>query len=447
MSFLFARCGGQEEPRIRIREPVARILSSISTGTVVSSVLPASESNPSLTDDSPWAPLRVPLFRAFWFASIVSNLGTWVHEVGASWLMTNLDASPEMVSAVRIAISVPTILLAIPAGVIADRVDRRMLLILTQLVLLITTSTLAAMTFNGMITSWMLLGLTFVIGLGTVLHVLNWQSTIPELVPKEQLSRAISLGSISFNLARAVGPAIGGVLIAFAGVWIAFAVNAVSFAGVLGVLFFWKRERKESSQGQSLIAALSEGLRFVRDEPVMRNVLIAVAAFLLPATALWSLLPLVARQQLGWQADGFGMLVTMLGVGAVVAARFLHWMHLRFGRDRTVTVAMMVFAVGMALIGLATNGWLAFLATFIMGGSWMMTLTTLNSTAQMKLPNELRARGMGCYITAVAISMATGALLWGQVAGSLGLAATQWIAAGTLVGTSLARMRLSLEAT
>ncbi len=173
------------------------------------------EQSPERTEsDSAWAPLAVPVFRAFWIASLVSNLGTWVHEVGAGWLMTRLDPTPEMVSAVRVAMSVPMLVLAIPAGVLADRFDRRRLLIVTQLLLFATTATLASLTFTDAITSWLLLGLTFVIGLGMVLHVLAWQSTIPMLVPRRQLSRAIALGSISFNLARAAGPALGGVLIA-----------------------------------------------------------------------------------------------------------------------------------------------------------------------------------------------------------------------------------------
>jgi MFS family permease len=396
-------------------------------------------------DASPWAPLRVSLFRAFWIASIFSNLGTWIHEVGAGWLMTNLDASPAMVSGVRIAIAVPTMLLAIPAGVLADRIDRRKLLILTQLVLFSTTATLASLTFTGVITSWSLLGLTFVMGLGTVLHVLTWQSTIPVLVPKDQLSRAVALGSISFNLARALGPAIGGVLIAFAGVWIAFAVNAISFAGVLIVLLRWKRETTESSRGLSFFEAASEGLRFVRSNRSLRNTMFGVFLFLMPATALWSLLPLIAREQLGWDADGFGLLVAMIGIGAVVAARFLHWMHLTLGRDRTVAVTMTLFSVGLMLMASTTSGAIALLSAFVMGGCWMMTLTTLNAVAQMQLPNEMRARGMGCYMTVVAMSMSLGALLWGQVAEHIGLTGTQWTAAVALVATAAMSLRFKIE--
>ncbi len=367
-----------------------------------------------VTSHSPWAPLRVPVFRAFWLASLVSNLGTWVHEVGAGWLMTNLDSSPEMVSAVRIALSAPTVLLAIPAGVIADRIDRRRLLIITQLILFSTTAVLAALTFSGAITSWTLLAFTFVMGLGTVLHVLTWQSTVPELVPIAQLPRAVALGSISFNLARAIGPAIGGVLIALAGVWIAFAVNALSFACVLVMLLYWRREQTESSLGMAYRDALLQGFQFVLRQPTMINVLLGVVLFLLPATALWSLLPLIARQQLGWDADGYGLLVTSIGIGAVFAARILHTLHRRIGLDRTVALAMVVFAIGLLVIGATATSAIVLTSAFMMGAAWMMTLTTLNATAQMTLPNHLRARGMGCYLTVVAVSMSVGAEYGGK---------------------------------
>lgn len=394
---------------------------------------------------SPWAPLNVPMFRAFWFASLVSNLGTWVHEVGAGWLMTNLDSSPEMVSAVRIALAAPTMVLAIPAGVLADRMDRRRLLIVTQLVLLSTTATLASLTYTGAINSWALLGLTFVIGLGTVLHVLTWQATIPALVPNQQISRAVALGSMSFNLARAIGPALGGILIALAGVWIAFAVNAVSFAGVLFVLLSWNRESTESARGVTYAHALREGIRFVSRNPTMRNVLAGVLLFLFPATALWSLLPLIARKQLGWDADGYGLMVTMLGIGAVCAARMLHALHDWMGRDWTVAGAMLVFAAGLFVLSGTTSGVTVLASSFAIGAGWMLTLTTLNATAQMTLPDELRARGMGCYMTVMAVGMSIGAFMWGQIAGSIGLASTQWAAAVTMIVTAAISLCFRLE--
>lgn len=386
----------------------------------------------SVEDSSPWAPLSVPLFRLFWMASLVSNLGTWVHEIGAGWLMASLDSSPQMVSAVRVAMSLPMTFLAIPAGVLADRIDRRRLLIITQLCLLGTTATLASLTWTGVITAWMLLLLTFVIGLGMVLHILTWQSTIPELVPRPQLSRAIALGSISFNLARSIGPAIGGILIAMAGPWIAFAANACSFAGVLLVLLTWKRETTESSGGVPYRQSLIEGIAYVRSEPTMRRTLLRLSMFMGPAAALWALLPLVAKERLGWGPDGFGLLVTMVGGGAVTAAWALHRLHAKFGVDRTIAMSTAVFAAGMFGMSMTQSGPWVLAAMFVMGASWMVSLTTLNSIAQMTLPNRLRARGMSCYVTVMAISMAGGSLVWGQLAGWFTVPGAQKIAAVTL---------------
>lgn len=394
---------------------------------------------------SAWAPLRVPLFRAFWLASLVSNLGTWVHEVGAGWLMTQLEGSPEMVASVRTAMSLPIVMLAIPAGVLADRIDRRRLLIITQWLLLSTTALLAALTFSGAITAWMLLGLTFVVGLGMVVHVPTWQASVPELVPRDQLPRAVALGSVSFNLARAVGPAIGGVLIAAAGIWMAFLVNAFSFAAVIAVLLSWRRETTESSRGLSFRLSLYQGVRYVIGKPMMRNVLIGVMLFVIPASALWSLLPLVARQRLDWDAGGFGLLVAMVGIGAVLAAWTLPtWQH-RFGLSRTRAGAMLLFAAGLAVMAATTNGTLAIISCLIMGGGWMMTLTTLNATAQVTLPGRMRARGMGCYLTAMAASMSLGSLIWGQVAGQVGVAVTQMSAAAALVLAAAVSFRFELR--
>ena len=267
---------------------------------------------------SPWLPLHNPIYRSFWIASFVSNVGTWMHEIGAGWLMTDLDASPQMVSAVRTAMATPIVLLAIPAGVLADRVDRRRLLLATQVLMLLTAASLAALTAAGVMTSWLLLGLTFLIGLGLTLHVPTWQASIPELVPRPQLSRAIALGSINFNLARSAGPAIAGALVAIAGSWIAFSFNAISFAGVIVVLLMWRRQGRESSRGLSYRKSLYQGLRYVYRNHQMRHVLVRLGLFVVPASALWGLLPLVARQRLDWGADGFGVLVTCVGGGALI---------------------------------------------------------------------------------------------------------------------------------
>ncbi|NND96179.1 MAG: MFS transporter [Pirellulaceae bacterium] len=408
-------------------------------------ILNASNADPAAAQDrSPWAPLRNPMFRAFWFASLVSNLGTWIHEVGAGWLMTNLDSSPEMVSAVRTAMAAPIVLLAIPAGVLADRIDRRKLLVVTQLILFATTATLASLTFADAITAWGLLGLTIVMGMGLVLHVPTWQAAIPEIVPKREMSRAVALGSISFNLARAAGPAVGGILIAMLGVWVAFAINALSFAGVIVVLLLWKRDAKESTRGLSFRLSLYQGVRFVGRNSSMRHVMLGVALFIVPGSALWSLLPLVAKQRLQWGADGFGLLVACVGIGAVVAAHQLTRLQSRFGSDRTVAGSMLLFALGLFVMSQSMVGAIVVAAAIVMGAGWMMTLTTLNATAQVTLPSRLRARGMSCYLTAMAVSMSTGSFLWGQVAGWTSLSTAQTIAAATIVVTAAISLRFHL---
>lgn len=395
--------------------------------------------------DSPWAPLAVPIFRTFWIASIVSNLGTWIHEVGAGWLMTQLDPSPEMVSAVRVTISSPTMLLAIPAGVLADRMDRRRLLIVTQWVLVASAASLSILTALGWITSWGLLALTLVTGMGMVLHILTWQSTIPILVPRPQLSRAIALGSISFNLARAAGPAIGGFLVATLGAWIAFAINGLSFLVVLDVLWKWKPEKTEAPREQVFMDSLREGFRFVLGQRKMRNVLLNLMLFLMPATAMWSLLPLLAHQHLGWTASGYGLLVTAFGIGAVCAAQLMHRLHRRLKHDRTIALAMLLFAVAWLVMAVTSLTSIILLAAVVMGACWMLTMTTLNAGAQLALPNHLRARGMGSYLTVVAGSMAMGSLLWGQVAGEFGLIDTQKVAAAILLVAAAVSLRFPVD--
>ncbi|QDT13296.1 enterobactin exporter EntS [Planctomycetes bacterium K23_9] len=358
--------------------------------------------------------------------------------------MASLDSSPEMVAAVRTAMATPIVLLAIPAGVVADRVDRRQLLIITQLIMFATTATLATMTYTGVITSWMLLALTTVMGMALVLHVPTWQASIPELVPKHQMSRAVALGSISFNLARTAGPAVGGLLIATLGNWAPFVANALSFGGVLAVLIFWRREKTESSRGLSFRISLYQGVRYVARKSSMRNVMLGVAFFILPGSALWALLPLVAKQRLDWDANGFGLLVACVGGGALLASQTLYRLQSRFGSDRTVAGAMLVFAGGLFVMSQSTTGWVVAAATIVMGSGWMTTLTTLNATAQVTLPSQLRARGMSCYLTAMALSMSLGSFVWGQVAGWTDLSTAQSIAAATLVVTATISLRFKL---
>lgn len=384
------------------------------------------------------------MYRAFWIASLMSNLGTWIHEVGASWLMTQLDPSPVMVSSVRAAMALPMLLLAIPAGVLADRTDRRRLLIGTQLWMLLTAVLLATLALQGLVTPWVLLMLTAATGLGMVLHGPTWQASIPELVPRHSLASAIALGSISFNLARSAGPALGGLMVAWLGSWSAFSVNAGSFAGVIGVLIFWKRSETESSEGRSFLGSMGDGMRFVAGDRTMRHVLMRVAMFVLPAGALWSLLPLVAHDMLQWNAIGYGVLVGGIGLGAVLAAVALPLVRHRWGVDGTLVVAHLATAAALAVTAMNPGRVGTALLMLLAGAGWMMTLTTLNSAAQMTLPRKLRARGMASYLTAFAAAMSGGALVWGGVARVFSLPTALAMASVVLLGSIAAGRMLPL---
>ena len=387
---------------------------------------------------SPWEPLASPIFRIFWLTSLASNVGTWIHEVGAGWLMTSLDNSPHLVTAVRVAMSVPILLLAIPAGTLADRVDRRRLLIGIQCVLMITAATISWLTFAGRITPGLLLALTCVMGLGMVVHVPTWQASIPELVPRRQLPQAVALGSISFNLARSIGPAIGGLMIATLGTWVTFAMNSVSFLIVLFVLLRWNRVASPPIAKQSFRSAVVEGIVFAANDRSMRHVLVRVILFVMPASALWSLMPLVAKEQLHWDSRGYGYLVGAVGFGAVAAALVLPCMRRRIGLDQTVFVATCLYACGLAITSTSSNRLVVLGSMFVMGAGWMIVLTTLNSTAQMTLPNSIRARGMACYLSCMAGAMALGAWTWGAVAGATSPGIAELIAALLLPITAVA---------
>jgi predicted MFS family arabinose efflux permease len=255
----------------------------------------------------------------------------------------------------------------------------------------------------------------------------------------------VALGSVSFNLARAMGPAIGGLLIAWSGSWSAFAVNAGSFAGVIGVLLLWRRSESESSGGRTFRSSLGEGLHFAFTNRDMRHILARVVLYVVPASALWSLLPLVAHDLLRWEARGYGFLVGGIGLGAVLAAGIMPRLRYQLGIGWTLCLAHGCMALALWLIALNLGG-AATLATMLLaGGGWMMALTTLNSSAQMQLPRHLRARGMSCYLVAFAGAMSGGAPLWGQVAERFGLPTALAVAAVGLLATAAAGALLAIH--
>src|SRR6266404_3537767 len=383
-----------------------------------------------------WSPLRHPVFRALWLASCASNVGTWMHDASAAWLMTSLAPSPLMVSLMQTATTLPFFLLALPAGALADIVDRRQLLIATQVWMLVAATALGVVTVLGLVGPWILLAITFLIGLGNALNSPAWQAITFELVPRHELAGAVALSGVSINVARAVGPALGGVLVAAMGAGWVFLLNAASFLGVVAVLVRWRREAATASRlpPEDVPGAMRAGVRYIRHAAPFRSVLIRTASFVVPAAALWALLPLYARHTLGLSATGYGLLLGCLGSGAIIGALVLPRLRDRLTSDHLVATATVGFAAASASVAAARVPVVAGAALFVGGVAWITAMSTLNVAAQNAVPAWVRSRALAVGMLAVQGGLAVGSLLWGVVAEHASIPVALVAGAATLVG-------------
>jgi MFS family permease len=404
----------------------------------------AGASAPSI---STWAPLRSPVYRALWIAQLVSNLGTWMQTVGAQWMLVGDPRAAVLVPLVQTATTLPVMLLALPSGVLADLIDRRRLLIATQGAMAAGVGLLASLTGAGLTTPAVLLTLLFVIGCGQALVAPAWQAIQPDLVPAQQIPAAAALGSISINLARAIGPAIAGVLVSLSGPTLVFALNAVSFAGIVVVLVWWRREPVErNGPPERALAALSAGGRFIRSSPIVRRILLRAALFIAPASALWGLLPVIASARLGLSSSGYGVLLGALGAGAVLGAFLLSRLRSRFGQNTLLTTAAAGFAVATVVLALVPNFTVVLVALLVGGASWLLSLSTLNASMQLSLPAWVRARGLSVYQLVFMGGQAVGSLVWGVIAAATTSVTSLLISAGFLVVCGLSSLWLPLHA-
>jgi len=377
-----------------------------------------------------WTPLQTALFRNLWIATIVSNVGAWMQDVGAGWLMTSLSSSPSIVALVEAADSFPLMLLALPAGALADIVDRRRLLIVIQFYLLIVTATLGILTLLDMMTAWTLLGFVFILGVGNAVMMPAWSAIVPELVPPDEMPAAVALNSVAINAARAVGPAIAGVLVAAVGVWLVFVLNALSYVGILAVLLRWRREHHKSTlPAERFLTAIRVGMRFVMHTHALQVVLIRGGAFFVFASATWSLFPLIVRRELGRGPEIYGLLLTCIGIGAVAGAMLLPQVRARISRDALVAGASALYALAALALAHVQNIGLLAVAMLATGVAWISILSALQVTAQMTLPAWVRARGLASFFVVFMAGMALGSILWGQVATRIGIPAALTIAA------------------
>lgn len=390
-------------------------------------------------------PLDFPIFRALWIATIISNVGTWMHDVGAGWLMTSLSPSPLLVAMVQAATTLPMFLLALPAGAMADIVDRRKMLLTAQALGLIAAALLAVLTFQGVTTPWVLLAATFVLGLAAALSAPVFQAIVPELVDKPSLPDAVALNGLGVNISRAIGPALGGVIVAMAGVPAVFAINALSVLAVLIVLVKWKRAPAvRSLPPEHFFGALRAGYRYARHSPAMRLVLVRTLGFFLFGSALWAMLPLVGRRELGLDAAGYGALLGCMGAGAVVGALLLKRLRKTVATNLISIWATMLFATATMALALAPNGWLAGAVMCAAGLAWIGMLTSLIVAAQMASPSWVKARALAVYLLVFQGAMTGGSILWGMLASRFSVTAALTIAAAGLMLTILLALRWRL---
>jgi MFS family permease len=387
--------------------------------------------------DAAWAPLREPLFRSLWVAAVVSYTGTWMQNVGAGWLMTQLTTSPLMVGLVQAAAAVPVFLVVLPAGALADMVDRRRLLLFTQGWMVFAAAALGILTLSGAVNPWVLLLFTFAMGVGAVMNDPAWQAITPEVVSPQRHASAVALNSAGFNVARAAGPALGGIVVAAAGSGWSFLLNAASFFGVILFLYTWKRTPSVPQPVRGIRTAIAEGFRYVQGAPQVRSVLIRTGAFSIGASSLLALLPVICQPH---GAQGYGFLLTCFGLGALAGAAVLPRLRLQYSVDglvagATVLFAMMTFAAGQVHI----FEWLC-LVLFTAGAAWIGILACFNVVAQTMCPSWMRARALSMYLLVLQGGMAIGGALWGAVAARHGVPeALAWSALAMVVGLSTIR--------
>jgi MFS family permease len=383
-----------------------------------------------------WAPLRIGVFRALFIAALTSNIGTWMQTVGAQWFLVEHHASATLIALVQTASLSPTLILALFAGALADRVDRRRLLIAVQVYAACAASILTVIAFAGLLNPVSLLALMFAIGCAAALTTPAWQAIQPELVPREQIHAAASLSGVTVDAARAIGPPIAGMLVAAAGSAAVFAINAVSFVAVILALATWKRPATAANgEREPLSQSIFAGVRYIRRSRTARRIMLRTAMFAFPASALWALLPLVAHDQWNLRAIGYGAVLGTAGVGAIVGAFVNARLQAALSANLLLAVAALTTAAGL-LASAYLPLWPAVVVLLLSGVAWIATLTTLTAAAQLSFPQWMRARGLAMYLVFLIGSQALGSFVWGLVASEFGLAISLTAAAGLLVAAA-----------
>lgn len=391
---------------------------------------------------SAWGALRYRVFRWLWLATVVSNVGSWMYSAASGWLMTSLNPNPLIVSLVQVANSLPLFLFALPAGALADMLDKRRFILALEVLTSVSSALFAALVTLNAVTPGVLLLFTFLVGILAALETPAWQAIVPLLVPQPALASAIAVNSVGVNISRVIGPALTGAVILALGIAAPFWLDAVSNLGVIAVIFGWCPPAKPAHTlpAEHLTAAIRTGVRYARNNHTLRATLARAMGFFLFASAYWALLPVVARSQLGGGPTLYGALLGAIGAGAVGGAFLLPRVKGKSGADGVVSLGEAGTAAALVLFGLAHEAWVAALACLIAGVSWIAVLASLNTSAQVALPDWVRGRGLAAYVTVFFGTMTVGSALWGFIAERYGLPAAHYIAAaGALLALFLTR--------
>lgn len=380
------------------------------------------------------SPFRYRIFRRVWIATLISSFGGMIQGVGASWTMVALAQSAQMVTMVQAAITLPIVLLSLVAGAVADSFDRRKLMILAQLIMFVVSTALAITTYVGLLTPWLLLLFTFLIGCGAALNAPAWQASVAAMVPREEVPSAVALNSMGFNLARSVGPAVGGLVVAALGAAFAFIANALSYVALIFVLAGWRVDpEKRVLPRERLGSAIASGVRYVAMSPGINSTLVRGFVFGAGASAASALMPLIARDILGGGPIIYGVLLGAFGVGAVGGAIYSHRLRIAYSNELIVRFALAGSAVGITIAAISTALPLTVIAMLFCGLGWVLIVSILNATVQMSSPRWVVARALSLYQMATFGGIAAGAWLWGYVTEVSGLRIALLSAAAVLL--------------
>lgn len=383
---------------------------------------------------SPLAPLRHPAFRLIWTATLASNLGSLIQGVGAAWQMALMTPSEGMVALVTASTTLPIMVLAVVAGAIADNFDRRKVMLSAQVFMCVVSAALAVAGVLNWLGPWSLLAFTFLLGLGSAMHLPSWQASMRDLVPRDDLPAAVTLNSMSFNLMRSVGPALGGLIVAAAGAPVAFALNAVSYLAVIWALYRWAGPAEERTlPAEHLGSAVRAGLRYVALSPNLVRIISRGFVFGIAAIVVMALLPVVTRDRLGGEATAFGLLLGTFGFGAIGGAFLSPHLRRYAGIETIVASAFATFAVGCAILAVAPTAALAVPGLLLAGASWVLALSLFNVSTQLATPRWVVGRALAIYQTATFGGMALGSWLWGQTSEWWGTEVALLLAAAVLV--------------